>query len=347
MAEALLEIRDLVTEFRTDHGTVRAVDGVSFEIPRRSTLGVVGESGCGKSVTALSVMRLISDPPGRIAGGHIRYDGKDLLALPEEQMRQIRGNRIAMIFQEPMTSLNPVFTVGEQVAEAVRLHQKKNKKDALAVAVEMFRKVGIPSPEDRVHAYPHQLSGGMRQRVMIAMALACRPDLLIADEPTTALDVTIQAQILDLLRQLQHELGMAILLITHDLGVVAETCAEVVVMYAGRIVERAATEDLFAAPRHHYTAGLLRSVPSYGTAAAAEPGAERGRLQEILGMVPPIWALPAGCKFADRCPAVQDRCRAEEPPLAPLGSSLVRCWFPREAGPTAPGTAATVPSEMP
>jgi peptide/nickel transport system ATP-binding protein len=339
MAEALLEIRDLVTEFRTEHGTVRAVDGVSFEIPRRSTLGVVGESGCGKSVTALSVMRLIADPPGRIAGGHIRYDGKDLLALPEEKMREIRGNRIAMIFQEPMTSLNPVFTVGEQVAEAVRLHQKKNKREALAVAVEMFRKVGIPSPEDRVHAYPHQLSGGMRQRVMIAMALACRPDLLIADEPTTALDVTIQAQILDLLRQLQSELGMAILLITHDLGVVAETCAEVVVMYAGRIVERAPTDTLFALPRHHYTAGLLRSVPSYGTPAA---GTERGRLQEIRGMVPPIWALPAGCKFADRCPAVQDRCRAEEPPLAPLGGALVRCWFPRDAAPT-----AAVPSEMP
>jgi peptide/nickel transport system ATP-binding protein len=345
MAEALLEIRDLVTEFRTEHGTVRAVDGVSFEIPRRSTLGVVGESGCGKSVTALSVMRLIADPPGRIAGGHIRYDGKDLLALPEEQMRQIRGNRIAMIFQEPMTSLNPVFTVGEQVAEAVRLHQKKNKREALAVAIEMFRKVGIPSPEERVHAYPHQLSGGMRQRVMIAMALACRPDLLIADEPTTALDVTIQAQILDLLRSLQHELGMAILLITHDLGVVAETCREVVVMYAGRIVERAATDDLFAAPRHHYTAGLLRSVPSYGVAA---PDGERGRLQEIRGMVPAIWALPTGCKFADRCPAVQEKCRAEEPPLAPLGSSLVRCWFPRDTADTArPGAGATVPSEMP
>jgi peptide/nickel transport system ATP-binding protein len=341
MAASVLEVSNLVTEFRTEHGTVRAVDGVSFEIPARGTLGVVGESGSGKSVTALSIMRLVSGS-GRIAAGKIVYGGRDLVTLPLSDMRAIRGNRIAMIFQEPMTSLNPVFTVGEQVAEAVRLHQKKNKKDALAVAVEMFRKVGIPSPEDRVHAYPHQLSGGMRQRVMIAMALACRPDLLIADEPTTALDVTIQAQILDLLRQLQHELGMAILLITHDLGVVAETCAEVVVMYAGRIVERAATEDLFAAPRHHYTAGLLRSVPSYGTAAA--PDGERGRLQEIRGMVPPIWALPAGCKFADRCPAVQDRCRAEEPPLAPLGSSLVRCWFPREAAPKA---APAVPSEMP
>src|SRR5262245_49594713 len=348
MPEALLEIRDLVTEFRTEHGVIRAVDGVSFEIPKRSTLGVVGESGCGKSVTALSVMRLIADPPGRVAGGQILYEGKDLLKLSEDQMRAIRGNRIAMIFQEPMTSLNPVFTVGDQVAEAVRLHQKKSKKQALDVAIEMFQKVGIPSPQDRVHAYPHQLSGGMRQRVMIAMALACRPDLLIADEPTTALDVTIQAQILDLLRHLQSELGMSILLITHDLGVVAETCAEVVVMYAGRVVERAATADLFAAPRHHYTAGLLRSVPSYGdqpTHPYRDGVRSRGRLQEIKGMVPPLWALPKGCKFADRCPAVQDKCRAEEPPLIKLGPSLVRCWFPVDAPaqaarpPTAPPTA--------
>jgi peptide/nickel transport system ATP-binding protein len=355
MAEALLEIRDLVTEFRTEHGVVRAVDGVSFEIPRRSTLGVVGESGCGKSVTALSVMRLIADPPGRIAGGHIQYDGKDLLALPEDEMRAIRGNRIAMIFQEPMTSLNPVFTVGEQVAEAVRLHQKKKRAEAMQVAIEMFRVVGIPSPEERVHAYPHQLSGGMRQRVMIAMALACRPDLLIADEPTTALDVTIQAQILDLLRQLQAELGMAILLITHDLGVVAETCAEVVVMYAGRVVERAATADLFAAPRHHYTAGLLRSVPSYGEHPGhpyREGVHERGRLQEIKGMVPPLWALPTGCTFADRCPAVQARCRAEVPPLERVGASMVRCFFPIQHevalahGPPTREEAA-VPEEIP
>jgi oligopeptide/dipeptide ABC transporter ATP-binding protein len=321
MPDALLEIKDLVTEFRTEHGVVRAVDGVSFEIPRRKTLGVVGESGCGKSVTALSVMRLIADPPGRIAGGSITYDGKDLLALDEPSMRAIRGNRIAMIFQEPMTSLNPVFTVGDQVAEAVRLHQRKSRADAMKVAIEMFKLVGIPAPEERVHNYPHQLSGGMRQRVMIAMALACKPDLLIADEPTTALDVTIQAQILDLLHQLQTELGMSVLLITHDLGVVAETCDEVVVMYAGRVVERAATDALFAAPRHHYTVGLLRSVPAYGAA-------EHGRLTEIKGMVPALWALPKGCKFADRCPAAQDKCRAEEPPLAPLGDALVRCWFP-------------------
>jgi peptide/nickel transport system ATP-binding protein len=322
---SVLEIRDLVTEFRTDRGTVRAVDGVSFEIPAKQTLGVVGESGCGKSVTALSVMRLVASPPGRIASGSIKYAGKDLLALPASEMRQIRGNRIAMIFQEPMTSLNPVFTVGDQVGEAVRLHQKKTKREAREIAIEMFRLVGIPSPEDRVDAFPHQLSGGMRQRVMIAMALACKPDLLIADEPTTALDVTIQAQILELLRKLQRELGMSIMLITHDLGVVAETADEVVVMYAGRVVERAPTEALFAAPRHHYTAGLLRSVPSYGDGTEV---ADRTRLVEIKGMVPSLDNLPKGCKFADRCGAVEQRCRDEEPALVQLGTSLVRCHFP-------------------
>ncbi len=317
---ALLEIRDLITEFRTDSGTIRAVDGVSFDIPERGTLGVVGESGCGKSVTALSIMRLIASP-GRIASGAITYAGKDLLKLAEKEMRAIRGNRIAMIFQEPMTSLNPVLTVGDQVGEAVRLHQKKSRAEARAVALAMFKLVGIPSPEERIDQYPHQLSGGMRQRVMIAMALACRPDLLIADEPTTALDVTIQAQILDLLRSLQQELGMAILLITHDLGVVAETCDEVVVMYAGRIVERATTATLFATPRHHYTVGLLRSVPGH-----------EGRLVEIKGMVPSLAELPKGCKFVDRCLAAQDRCRAEEPALVQLGASHVRCHYPVPAG---------------
>jgi len=339
-AAPLLVIHDLVTEFRTEHGVIRAVDAISLEIPRRKTLGLVGESGSGKSVTALSIMRLIADPPGRIAAGEIRYDGKDVLKLSDAEMRAIRGNRIGMIFQEPMTSLNPVFTVGNQVAEAVRLHQGKSRRQALAVAVEMLRLVGIPSPEERVHSYPHQLSGGMRQRVMIAMALACKPDLLIADEPTTALDVTIQAQILDLLRKLQGDLGMSILLITHDLGVVAETCDEVAVMYAGRIVERAPTPALFAGPRHHYTAGLLRSVPSYepvGTDAAARVEGEKGRLQEIRGMVPPLWDLPKGCKFADRCPAVQDLCRAEEPALTPLRGGIVRCHFPVGGGGTAPG----------
>jgi len=328
MGDPLLEVRELVTEFRTDRGTVRAVDGVSFEIPARGTLGVVGESGCGKSVTALSIMRLIASPPGRIASGQIKYAGKDLLALTSAEMRKIRGNRIAMIFQEPMTSLNPVFTVGDQVGEAVRLHQNKSRVEARRIAIQMFRLVGIPSPEERVDAYPHQLSGGMRQRVMIAMALACKPDLLIADEPTTALDVTIQAQILDLLRSLQRELGMSILLITHDLGVVAETCDEVVVMYAGRVVERAATEALFAAPRHHYTAGLLRSVPGYGDGAEV---AARTRLVEIKGMVPSLTDLPKGCKFEDRCPAAEQRCRDQEPALVQLGASQVRCHFPIEA----------------
>ncbi len=328
MAEPLLAIEKLVTEFRTEHGVVRAVDGVSFEIPRGKTLGVVGESGCGKSVTALSIMRLVQDPPGRIAGGKVLYDGKDLLALPEREMRAIRGNKVSMIFQEPMTSLNPVFTTGDQVAEAIRLHQKKSRREALERAIDLYKLVGIPEPEARVRAYPHQLSGGMRQRVMIAMALACKPDLLIADEPTTALDVTIQAQILDLLARLQRELGMSILLITHDLGVVAETCEEVVVMYAGKVVERAHVRDLFAQPRHHYTAGLLRSVPSFD-----EQGTDtthKGRLQEIPGMVPPLHALPKGCRFQDRCPAVQQLCRDVEPELVPLsgGARAVRCHFP-------------------
>jgi peptide/nickel transport system ATP-binding protein len=325
--EPLLEIRDLVTEFRTERGVVRAVDGVSFAIPPKGTLGVVGESGSGKSVTALSVMRLVAGT-GTIAAGSITYAGKNLLALPAPEMRAIRGNRIAMIFQEPMTSLNPVYTAGAQVAEAVRLHQGKSKAEARQVAIEMFKLVGIPSPEERVDAYPHQLSGGMRQRVMIAMALACKPDLLIADEPTTALDVTIQAQILALLKKLQEELGMSILLITHDLGVVAETCDEVVVMYCGRVVERAPTVQLFAQPRHHYTAGLLASVPSYDDGAATD----RKRLVEIKGMVPSLAELPTGCKFVDRCPAAQQKCRDVEPPLAPLGADnhLVRCHFPVE-----------------
>jgi peptide/nickel transport system ATP-binding protein len=327
-AENLLEVKDLVTEFRTEHGTVRAVDQVSFEVAPGRTIGVVGESGCGKSVTALSIMRLIPNPPGRIAGGSIHYRGTDLLTLDDRAMRDIRGNQISMIFQEPMTSLNPVFTVGDQVAEAVRLHQKKTRSQAMEVAVEMFRLVGIPSPADRVKSYPHQLSGGMRQRVMIAMALACKPDLLIADEPTTALDVTIQAQILDLLRKLQGELDMSIMLITHDLGVVAETCSEVVVMYAGRVVERAATEDLFAQPRHPYTAGLLRSVPSYQPTGVSMSEVVRGRLQEIKGMVPSLHELPRGCKFQDRCPSVAERCREEEPDLVQIGKTQVRCHFP-------------------
>ena len=332
MEAPLLEIKDLVTEFRTEQGTIRAVDGVSYAIPAGKTLGVVGESGCGKSVTALSVMRLIPNPPGRIASGTVLHNGRDLLELSPAEMRQIRGNKISMIFQEPMTSLNPVYTVGDQVAEAVRLHQGKTKQQALDIAIEMFRLVGIPSPSDRVHNYPHQMSGGMRQRVMIAMALACKPDLLIADEPTTALDVTIQAQILDLLRSLQQELKMSIMLITHDLGVVAETCDEIVVMYAGRIVEKASAAELFTAPKHHYTAGLLRSVPTYDDATGDEADIEtRQRLQEIPGMVPALFELPTGCKFQDRCPRVADLCRSQEPALVTIGSSQVRCYFPLES----------------
>jgi peptide/nickel transport system ATP-binding protein len=326
MGEArLLDVRELVTEFRTERGAVRAVDRVSFDIAAGQTLGVVGESGCGKSVTALSIMRLVARP-GRIAGGQVLFRGRDLLGLREAEMQGVRGNEISMIFQEPMTSLNPVFTAGDQVAEAVRRHRKKSRSEAREVAAEMFRLVGIPSPVERLDSYPHELSGGTRQRVMIAMALACRPELLIADEPTTALDVTIQAQILDLLRKLQGELGMSIMLITHDLGVVAESCEDVVVMYAGRVVERARTADLFSAPRHHYTAGLLRSVPRYG-----DEGVGRRRLQEIAGMVPSLHELPRGCTFQDRCPAVQDRCREVEPDLVALGSSQVRCHFPIEA----------------
>ncbi len=319
-AENLLEVRDLVVEFQTDRGVVRAVDHISFEISKGKTLGVVGESGCGKSVTALSIMRLVADPPGRVLGGPIRYEGRNLLDLDDESMRKIRGNKISMIFQEPMTSLNPVFTTGEQVAEAVRLHQGKNRLGALAVAIKMFKLVGIPSPENRVHNYPHQMSGGMRQRVMIAMALACKPTLLIADEPTTALDVTIQAQILELLRNLQSELGMSIMLITHDLGVVAETCDQVIVMYAGRIVESSDATTLFESPLHPYTRGLLRSVP--GDESLGE------RLQEIPGMVPPLHCLPEGCKFQDRCEHVQEKCKSEEPALVSLGGSQVRCHFP-------------------
>jgi oligopeptide/dipeptide ABC transporter ATP-binding protein len=306
---ALLEIDDLVTEF----GDVRAVDGVSLELAASSTLGIVGESGSGKSTLALSIMRLVA-PPGRVRAAKLAIAGRDVLAMSADELRELRGDRVAMIFQEPMTSLNPVFTVGAQIAEAVRLHQAASREAANANAIAMLELVGIPEPRQRARAYPHQLSGGMRQRVMIAMALACKPDLLVADEPTTALDVTIQAQILELLRSLQRELGMALLLITHDLGVVAETCNDVIVMYAGRVVEQARTEALFASPRHHYTAGLLRAMTE---------------LREIPGAVPTT--LPAGCKFAERCSAAQDRCRTEEPALVQLGASRVRCHFPLEA----------------
>jgi peptide/nickel transport system ATP-binding protein len=321
--EPLLAVRDLVTEFAGGDGTVRAVDGVSFELAPRTALGVVGESGSGKSVAALSIMRLVT-PPGRITGGSIRFAGKDLLALPERDMRALRGNRMAMVFQEPMTSLNPVMTVGAQVAEAIRVHERKPAAHARAAAIALFELVRIPHPAMTVDGYPHQLSGGMRQRVMIAMALACKPDLLIADEPTTALDVTIQAQLLELLARLRRELGMAVLFITHDLGVVAETCDEVVVMYAGRVVERAPASELLVAPRHPYTAALLAAIPR-------DDAPPRSRLPELAGMVPAAHALPAGCKLADRCAYVQARCRTEEPALVELGTSRVRCHFPIEA----------------
>jgi oligopeptide/dipeptide ABC transporter ATP-binding protein len=337
MTEPLLEIRDLVTSFHTDEGIVRAVDGVSFEVPRGKVVGVVGESGCGKSVTALSVMRLIPTPPGRVESGSIRFDGQDLLALPERELRRIRGNRISMIFQEPMTSLNPVYTVGQQIMEAVQLHQRVGKKAARAKAIEMLQLVGIPAPAERVDAYPHELSGGMRQRVMIAMALSCEPELLVADEPTTALDVTIQAQILELLARLQKELEMSIVLITHDLGVVAEFADEVVVMYTGKVVERARTAELFPGtasapdahepsapgPKHPYTRGLLASVPGVGD------NTRMRRLPTIPGMVPDLRELPVGCNFQDRCPDVVERCRNEEPPLEPVAAGserTVACW---------------------
>ncbi len=340
MDQALLEIKDLVTEFSTEHGVIRALDGVSFSIPQGKTVGVVGESGCGKSVTALSVLRLIPIPPGNIANGSVLYKGADLLKKTEEEMRAIRGNEISMIFQEPMTSLNPVYTVGDQVSEALRLHQGKTKAEALEEAVRLFNLVGIPSPKERVRNYPHEMSGGMRQRVMIAMALACEPTLLIADEPTTALDVTIQAQILELLSKLQKELGMSIMLITHDLGVVAETCDEVVVMYAGRIVEKAASAEIFKQPRHPYTAGLLRSIPGYEDSSDHpfrdvakqssdnSSAAQTTRLLEIPGMVPSLYELPVGCKFADRCPIAKEKCTQEEPKLVALGTVQVRCHYP-------------------
>jgi oligopeptide/dipeptide ABC transporter ATP-binding protein len=314
----LLRVRDLVASFRTDTGTFRAVDEVSFDVGKGDTVAVVGESGCGKSVTALSILRLI-DAPGRIESGAVELEGHDLLTLQEPAMRRVRGKDIAMIFQEPMTSLNPVYTVGWQIVEAVRLHLKRSRREARARAVELLRLVGMADPETAVDAFPHQLSGGQRQRVMIAMALACEPKLLLADEPTTALDVTIQAQILALLRELQERLSMSVVLITHDLGIVAENARHVVVMYAGRVVERAPVRELFAQPRHPYTLGLLRSIP--------RPGAQSRRLHAIEGLVPDLRKLPTGCRFADRCPMRIERCTREEPSLLPGPHGRdSRCW---------------------
>jgi oligopeptide/dipeptide ABC transporter ATP-binding protein len=304
--EPLLRVSDLRTWFHTPAGVARAVDGVSFDIRAGETVGMVGESGCGKSVTALSLLRLI-EPPGRIVDGSvIRFEGRDLLTLGEEEMRQVRGNRIAMVFQEPMTALNPVFTIGDQVAEVARVHAGASRRSAWERAVEMLAQVGIPDPRERARSYPHQLSGGMRQRVLIAMALVMNPSLLIADEPTTALDVTIQAQILELLADLQQRLGLAVLLITHDLGVVAEFAARVLVMYGGLIVEDTSTPELFADPRHPYTRGLLDAMPRLG--------AGRERLAVIPGSVPAPTEWPTGCRFRDRCPWAWERCVAETPP---------------------------------
>ena len=327
----VLDVKGLQTVFFTNSGLFRAVDDVSFTVRRGETLAIVGESGCGKSVTALSIMRLVPDPPGRIVGGSVVLEGTDLLGLDESEMRKIRGNRISMIFQEPMTSLNPVMKIGDQITEAVRLHRSMTRREAWAKAVEMLRLVRIPVPERRALEYPHQLSGGMRQRAMIAMALACRPALLIADEPTTALDVTIQAQILALVLELQKELGMGLILITHDLGVVAQTAQRVIVMYAGKKVEEADVETLFADPRHPYTRGLMASIP-----AVPLPGAKTdARLVEIPGMVPSLTNLPAGCAFAPRCELAIQRCREEYPPLQNWDNDhLAACWRAAEtAGP--------------
>ncbi|MCA6110424.1 ABC transporter ATP-binding protein [Bradyrhizobium cenepequi] len=322
-AEAVLEVRNLKTVFFTNSGLFRAVDDVSFSVRRGETLAIVGESGCGKSVTALSVMRLVPDPPGKIVGGEIILEGKNLLALDDEAMRKIRGNRISMIFQEPMTSLNPVMRIGDQITEALRLHQDISGKDAWKQAVDMLRLVRIPEPERRAQEYPHQLSGGMRQRAMIAMALACRPTLLIADEPTTALDVTIQAQILALMVDLQKKLGTGLILITHDLGVVAQTAQRVIVMYAGRKVEEASVEALFENPLHPYTRGLMASIPAVPSLDAKADA----RLVEIPGMVPSLTKLPTGCAFAPRCRFAVPRCREEYPPLGDFGGRhLAACW---------------------
>jgi oligopeptide/dipeptide ABC transporter ATP-binding protein len=322
--ETLLDIKGLRISFQTEDGVANAVDGVTFSVGPGETVGLVGESGCGKTVTALSILRLIQEPPGRIDAGEIRFKGRDLLRLSEREMRTVRGNEISMIFQEPMTSLNPVFTCGYQIEEAVVLHQKVGKREAMVRTVEMLHLVGIPDPEACARAYPHQLSGGMRQRVMIAMALSCSPSLLIADEPTTALDVTIQAQILELLRSLQQRLGMAVLMITHDLGVIAETASRVVVMYGGQVMEEAGVMDVFHHPRHPYTIGLHASIPRIN---------RRGeKLRVIPGKVPNPFEYPPGCRFSDRCAYVESRCRDGVIDLRRVDTAhAIRCWKDIEA----------------
>ena len=324
MAERLLDVKNLKTYFFTDEGVVRAVDGVDLYIEKGETLGVVGESGCGKSVTALSIMKLIPQPPGRIVEGEINYDGTNLVTLAPNRMRKIRGKEISMIFQEPMTSLNPVFTVGEQIAEAIRLHEGLGRREAMAKTVDMLKLVHIPNAERRVKEYPHQLSGGMRQRIMIAMALSCNPKLLIADEPTTALDVTIQAQILELLNELKSKLRMAVMLITHDMGVIAETAQRVVVMYAAKVAEEAPVADLFKEPLHPYTQGLLRSIPRIDLAATTHR-----RLETIPGTVPTLRGdIAPGCRFAPRCPFVKSVCTEKDPVLKEVKPGhKVSCWL--------------------
>lgn len=322
METELLTVNNLQTFFYTDLGVARAVDRVNFTVNQKETLGIVGESGCGKSVTALSIMRLIPQPPGRIESGEVYFEGNNLLNLPDAEMRKIRGNKISMIFQEPMTSLNPVFTIGDQVSEATRLHQGFSKKEALNKSIEILHLVGIPSPERRIFDYPHQMSGGMRQRVMIAMALSCQPKLMIADEPTTALDVTIQAQILDIMRKLKEEIGTSVILITHNLGVIAEMSQNTIVMYAGKIMEYAATLGLFENPRHPYTAGLMKAIPRLD-----QIGKKR-RLTIIPGIVPSLLDLSVGCKFNDRCERAFERCFKEEPPLFEVNTGhSCRCWL--------------------
>ncbi len=346
---SMLSVRGLTVSFQIDGAWLSAVSDVSFELGAASSVGIVGESGCGKSVTALSLLRLLPTPPARIEKGTIELEGRDLLALPEKEMRKVRGNEISMIFQEPMTSLNPVYTVGAQIIEAIRLHQKKSRSEARDHAIEMLRLVGIPSPDTNIDAYPHELSGGMRQRVMIAMALACEPKVLIADEPTTALDVTIQAQILELISGLQKKLGMSLLLITHDLGIVAEYTQRVIVMYAGHVVEDAPAKTLFHAPRHPYTQGLLASLPARATVGKAR----RTRLPTISGMVPDLRERTGGCSFYDRCPLAAPACNDSIPELREVPGqeeTRVRCFRAEETGASsknplkiAPKAAAVTP----